>query len=125
MNETTIIAEIGASAVISRNIVQWMKRKGYVTKTWEALLMSYLINFVVIYVLEVARAFATGVPVDMMLAKSLFGMIAAALYHDWNAKNTSIYIQQGTPAPTPPSTPVEQPGQSTVETMPPTDQVVG
>jgi hypothetical protein len=108
MDSLQIIAIMSGSAVVSRNFVQWMKVRKWVTTVYECMAASYITNFVIITSVSLGMYWYNGGHVTSILAKSVIGMVLSALYHDYNTNKPQIFISQ-----TPPPAPTTDPSQST------------
>lgn len=80
--------QIGASGLISRTVVQWLKSK-LIMSSFEILFVSYFVNLVIVFVIEMVMAVSAGTPVSATLLKSIGATIWAAIYHDANTFLTS------------------------------------
>lgn len=98
-----IATVITASAIITRNLIQWLKIKKWAETRNEVMVLSYGINFILITAIEAAQAFLYGVPITVPFMKALAALVISSLYHDWNTKpSQTLVIQPNMPVPPPP-----------------------
>lgn len=93
------VVEVGAAALLSRNIIQYLRNKGYLTDGLQVTIANFVISYVLIFILDVVNLLATGTPISLLVFKTAATAVAAAIYNDLNNLTKNI-----APPPTVPPT---------------------
>jgi hypothetical protein len=99
MNDISIDSiQVVSSAVMVRNLIQYLKSKGMSLSSIEVTAMSFVLNFLLTFLMQLALSMSQSGNVTLAATKGLAAMVFSAVYHDWNSKGVSE-VNILTPAP--------------------------
>jgi len=85
------VADVSFSALLVRNGVKWMEKKGWIKSGLVAVIASTLLNFVVQTILTLADEVANGTQLTAVIVKATMATVLTSLYHDFKeAAKTSL-----------------------------------
>jgi hypothetical protein len=78
--------EVGAAALLSRNIVQWLKTRGHISpdNSLEITVVNFIVSSLIMFLIEISNLVATGTPFSLVVLKGAASAVVAAVYHDLN-----------------------------------------
>ncbi len=87
-----MVGVIGFSGVLTRNIIESLKKKGWVDTGLEINIASAVINFIIVFAISLVDAYLGGNNINLPFIQVLIATVWTSLYADYK-KNSAIRAQ--------------------------------